>query len=194
MLNKLSNVLQCSAVTIALCFLILPYAYAHDTPFHPLGDADGDGINNKTDVCVESLYGHDYHEQCLTEAGLLAPEHYEIVYQNGGGSVHPLHLRIPVMEEATFYNLRIQTCKDLTDYRNEMSAKVREWKNYRWLVRVIGAIAVILILAASSGLGGVAAGVITAIILAAIDGVITMYEDYADSADDAYVTLNCGRR
>ena len=50
----------------------MPYTnlYAHDDdPRNQPGDLDGDGIPNKTDVCIEDSYKQDYHENCLEKFG-----------------------------------------------------------------------------------------------------------------------------
>lgn len=186
MLNKLSKILQCSAITIALAFLIVPYAHAHRGPeYPPDGDFDGDDINNRTDVCVESSYSPDYHESCLTEAGFRAPKTFYIELNDYG--------RFPVIvEDSTFRDLKIKTCNDLTAFRNEMRQNASTYKTYRWLVGIIGPIAVILAIAATSkigGIGGVLVGGIVAILLAELSRVIDEFNGYADAANDAYTTL-----
>lgn len=82
MLNKLSKVSQCSAVTIALAFLIVP-TYGSNSyimkvmPFPGedvnAEDTDGDGITDDEDICIEEDYDLQYHESCLNMAGLRVP-------------------------------------------------------------------------------------------------------------------------
>lgn len=200
MLNKLSNFLQCSALTIALAFLIVP-VYGHDGPgFHPMGDADGDSIKNNVDVCIESSYGTDYHEDCLTKAGLKTPKTHSIRIEQAflGPQGARQDFIIPVIEDdTTFQDLEIKTCDDLRDFREEMRSAAGTWRSVRFWVTVLGIFGALVaagLSAQAGGAGGVLVGGIVAIILLEINLVIDTFNGYAESASDARDVLNCGRR
>ena len=160
---------------------------------------DGDDIENDNDVCIEDSYTFDYHENCLTSAGLIAPNNEpDIDNEFAAMYIGGLHVEVPTptgSTQSTWEKLAIKTCPDLENYKSKYKGLADSMNFHMWLMGIIGIAGVAIALGmtigsvGTAGPGGVAWTVIMGAIVAGLQAFKMYYKEIADAAGDAYTEL-----
>ena len=149
---------------------------------------------------MEDSYDFDYHEDCLTSAGLKLPSSSDepnVDNEFADMYIGGLVVAMPTNDDqtTTYETLKIKTCPDLNNFKQKYDSLSSSMEFHMWLVGIIGIIGVAAALGltiasgGSAGPGGIAWTVIIGAIVAGLQAFKMYYDSIADSADAAYESL-----